>query len=236
MGLSRLPQAEKYLSQAQWLMLKNVSCDNSVKCLVFRQLGLLYTAQGQYEKARLTLADDIYHASMKYGCLDIRVAGGYFHLGNVFFHENQLEVANSLHDQVLALWRDFFVQAFESQTVVRKPTDSQSPMSSQISVVEVTKPSLDSNFCLDVPEQIEAIQMLQAIRLSREEQASSDEDPSHLLHLMNAYYTLALLYHYLGNQPQMVEYAEKAIQLSNSQETPDMDFREKLTVLLNRVS
>ena len=58
-GLSRLPQAEKYLSQAQWLMLKTLSCDNSVKCLVFRQLGLLYTAQGQYEKARLTLADDV---------------------------------------------------------------------------------------------------------------------------------------------------------------------------------
>jgi hypothetical protein len=116
MGLSRLPQAEKYLSQAQWLMLKNVSCDNSVKCLVFRQLGLLYTAQGQYEKARLTLADDIYHASMKYGCLDIRVAGGYFHLGNVFFHENQLEVANSLHDQVTIMSQDSHYGQTDRQT------------------------------------------------------------------------------------------------------------------------
>ncbi|XP_062519598.1 uncharacterized protein LOC134194672 [Corticium candelabrum] len=84
-GLSRILQAEKYLSQAQWLLLKNPSCDNSVKCRVFRQLGLLYTARRKFEKARHSLAEDIYHSSMTYGYSSVNVAAGYYHLGSVFF-------------------------------------------------------------------------------------------------------------------------------------------------------
>ncbi|XP_062519795.1 zinc finger MYND domain-containing protein 12-like [Corticium candelabrum] len=69
MGLSCIPQAEKYLSQAQWLLLKKPSCDNSVKCRVFWQLGLLYTAQRKFEKARHSLAEDmLLNKSRPYKC------------------------------------------------------------------------------------------------------------------------------------------------------------------------
>ena len=58
-GLGRLSQAEEYLAQAQWTVLKTPECSDSIKSRLFRNLGLLYAAQGNYADALAHLADDV---------------------------------------------------------------------------------------------------------------------------------------------------------------------------------
>ena len=59
LGLGRLSQAEEYLSQAQWTVLKTPECSNAIKSKLYRNLGLLYAAKGEYEEALRQLADDV---------------------------------------------------------------------------------------------------------------------------------------------------------------------------------
>ena len=58
-GLGRLTQAEEYLSQAQWTVLKTPECTNAIKSRLFRNLGLLYAAKGEDQEALRALADDV---------------------------------------------------------------------------------------------------------------------------------------------------------------------------------
>lgn len=60
-GLGRLNQAEEYLAQAQWTVLKTPECSNAIKSKLYRNLGLLYAAKGEYEEALRQLADDVGH-------------------------------------------------------------------------------------------------------------------------------------------------------------------------------
>ncbi|KAA3681897.1 uncharacterized protein DEA37_0000601 [Paragonimus westermani] len=85
-GLGRLPQAEAYLAQAQWTMLKTQhECSNAIRSQLNRKLGLLYAAKGDYEAALESLAKDIFYASCEYGTDHIRTAGGYFQMAEVFY-------------------------------------------------------------------------------------------------------------------------------------------------------
>lgn len=58
-GLGRLSQAEEYLAQAQWTVLKTPSCSNAIKSKLYRNLGLLYAAKGEYDDSLRQLADDV---------------------------------------------------------------------------------------------------------------------------------------------------------------------------------
>ncbi|KAF7252940.1 hypothetical protein EG68_10676 [Paragonimus skrjabini miyazakii] len=59
-GLGRLCQAEAYLAQAQWTMLKTQhECSNAIRSQLHRKLGLLYAAKGDYEAALESLAKDV---------------------------------------------------------------------------------------------------------------------------------------------------------------------------------
>lgn len=58
-GLGRLSQAEEYLAQAQWTVLKTPECTDGIRSKLFRNLGLLYAAQGNYPDALSQLADDV---------------------------------------------------------------------------------------------------------------------------------------------------------------------------------
>jgi len=58
-GLGRLEQAEEYLAQAQWTVLKTPECSNAIKSKLYRNLGLLYAAKGEYEDALRQLANDV---------------------------------------------------------------------------------------------------------------------------------------------------------------------------------
>lgn len=52
-------QAEEYLSQARWTVLKSTDCSNATHSLLHRNLGLLYMAKENHEEARYHLANDV---------------------------------------------------------------------------------------------------------------------------------------------------------------------------------
>ena len=59
LGLGRLSQAEEYLSQAMWTVTKMPECSNHIKSKLYRNLGLLHAAKGEYDEALRHLADDV---------------------------------------------------------------------------------------------------------------------------------------------------------------------------------
>ncbi|CAH8592444.1 unnamed protein product [Dicrocoelium dendriticum] len=84
-GLGRMCQAEGYLAQAQWTLLKTQhECSNAIRSQLHRKLGLFYAAKEDYESALENLAKDIFYASCEYGTDHIRTAGGYFQMAEVF--------------------------------------------------------------------------------------------------------------------------------------------------------
>lgn len=86
--------------QANWTVLKTPACSDAIKSKLYRNLGLLYAAKGDYEEALRQLADDIYHAAQVFGTDDIRTAGAYYHMANIFFRKNQMNVSDSLYTRV----------------------------------------------------------------------------------------------------------------------------------------
>ncbi|NXE85015.1 ZMY12 protein, partial [Cochlearius cochlearius] len=99
-GAGRLPEASKYLSQAQWIVLRTPDCSAAVQHKLHRGLGLFCAAEGNFEQALYHLANDIYLASSTFGLKSIETSGGYFHMANVFFRQNKMDVANSLYAEV----------------------------------------------------------------------------------------------------------------------------------------
>ncbi|KAH8868951.1 Zinc finger MYND domain-containing protein 12 [Schistosoma japonicum] len=85
-GLGKLAEAETYLAQAQWIVLKaQRKCPNAIRSQLHRKLGLLYAVKGDYELALESLAKDVFYASSEYGTDHIRTAGGYFQMAEVFY-------------------------------------------------------------------------------------------------------------------------------------------------------
>ena len=54
-----MSQAEEYLSQAMWTVTKMPECSNAIKSKLYRNLGLLHAAKGEYDEALRHLADDV---------------------------------------------------------------------------------------------------------------------------------------------------------------------------------
>ena len=65
LGLGNLDQAEEYLLQAQWTVLKTPECANTIRHKLSRHLGLLYAAKSQFSHALRQLAYDV---SRFYSC------------------------------------------------------------------------------------------------------------------------------------------------------------------------
>ncbi|KAF1449892.1 Zinc finger MYND domain-containing protein 12, partial [Spheniscus demersus] len=58
-GVGRLPEASKYLSQAQWIVLRTPDCSVAVQYKLHRSLGLFCAAEGNFEQALYHLANDV---------------------------------------------------------------------------------------------------------------------------------------------------------------------------------
>ncbi|NXT04256.1 ZMY12 protein, partial [Prunella fulvescens] len=99
-GAGRLRQAAKYLSQAQWIVLQTPDCSAALQSKLHHGLGLLSVAEGNLDQALYHLANDVYLATAEFGLNSIEVSGGYFHMANIFFHQNKMDVANSLYTEV----------------------------------------------------------------------------------------------------------------------------------------
>ena len=58
-GLNLLREAEQYLAQAQWVVLQTPNCDPAIKSKLYRDLGLLFIAQGNTIDAKKHFAEDV---------------------------------------------------------------------------------------------------------------------------------------------------------------------------------
>lgn len=196
-GLGRLSQAEEYLSQAQWTVLKTPECSNAIKSKLYRNLGLLYAAKGEYEEALRQLADDIYHASEEFGTNDIRTSGGYFHMANVFFRQNRMDIADSLYEEVTGIWYEHLTHLV--QTRMRSPKTPRFGPLAQI----------DDEDNLDEAQEAEAVQVLNAIYDMRENQPSKRPEL-----MAKVAHSLAMLHYLLHDTDKAKEFGRKAVAAS----------------------
>ncbi|NXH56838.1 ZMY12 protein, partial [Rhabdornis inornatus] len=99
-GTGCLRQAAKYLSQAQWIVLQTPDCSAALQSKLHHGLGLFSIAEGNLDQALYHLANDVYLATAEFGLNSVEVSGGYFHMANIFFHQNKMDTANSLYTEV----------------------------------------------------------------------------------------------------------------------------------------
>ena len=62
--MGRIKEADQYLSQAQWSVLKSPDCDPGLKSRMHRNLGQLATAKNLFAEARRHFAEDVSEADI----------------------------------------------------------------------------------------------------------------------------------------------------------------------------
>ncbi|XP_032088165.1 zinc finger MYND domain-containing protein 12 isoform X1 [Thamnophis elegans] len=191
LGLAHLSQAEEYLAQAQWIVLKNTHCSYHVQSKLYRNLGLLHATKGNLEEALYHLANDIYFACCAFGTTrHVSVSGGFFHMANIFSHKNKMDIVDSLYCEVVDLWYDHFSHFVEIQ------------YQKLITPAEVDLLSVEDGAeedVLDEKQRAEAMQMLKSILAFRE--ASLRQQPEKEAKLLH---TLAM-FHFLVHDLKKAE-------------------------------
>ncbi|XP_074161585.1 zinc finger MYND domain-containing protein 12 [Sminthopsis crassicaudata] len=219
-GLGQIVQAEEYLSQAQWVVLKSTECSDEIHSLLHRNLGLLHTAKGNYEEARYHLANDIYHASCEYGTDDIRTSGAYFLMANVFLHQKKMDVADSLYTKVTDIWHTYLNQLIQSQLhAIKKPTD-------------ILAREFENDTGLDEPQEAEAIHILETILEIREHIVEEKSETT-----IKILKTAAMLHYLMMNLSKAHEFALKAYLLSRElpkKEEESEALRELLSLIASK--
>ena len=199
-GLGRLSQAEDYLSQAQWTVLKTPECSSEIRSRLYRNLGMLYAGQGNSDEALKELAESIYQASCAYGTDDVKTSGGYFHMANIFYQEDKMDVAFSIFDHLTSIWHKHL-----SNLVQQRMKCLTSPKG--IGPAQFVQGDDDFEF-LDETQGAEAAQILHCIQNTREKQKATP--PSILAKL---YHTLGMLYIVLVDYKTAIHYSYKAVAL-----------------------
>lgn len=212
-GLGRLSQAEEYLAQAEWTVLKTPDVSNAMQSRLYRNLGLLYAAKGNFPESLRYLADDIYNASEEYGPDDIRTSGGFFHMANVFFRQGRRDVADSLYRQVTEIWHNHLDRIVKSRTRTPPTPRGVGPGAIEAEVEEEAG--------LDEAQEAEAIQVLNSICDMREHQP--DRKPQDLATVCHA---LAMLYFVLHDIKKAKEFGRKAVVASDN--NPDENFSRNI--------
>ncbi|XP_040830389.1 zinc finger MYND domain-containing protein 12 isoform X1 [Ochotona curzoniae] len=196
LGLGRVVQAEEYLSQAQWTVLKSTHCSNAIHSLLHRNLGLLYMAKENYEDARYHLANDIYFASCAFGTDDIRTSGGYFHLANIFYGLKKLDLADTLYSKVSEIWYKYLNDHYQALSQARTQQ------------IDLLGKQFVNDTGLDEAQEAEAIRVLTCILNIRE--STVDQAPQKTVFILK---TLAMLYYLMMNSSKAKEYAMRALEL-----------------------
>uniref|UniRef100_A0A5F9DCK2 Zinc finger MYND-type containing 12 n=1 Tax=Oryctolagus cuniculus TaxID=9986 RepID=A0A5F9DCK2_RABIT len=181
-GLGRIVQAEEYLSQAQWTVLKSTHCSNATHSLLHRNLGLLYMAKENYEEARYHLANDIYFASCAFGTEDIRTSGGYFHLANIFYGLKKLDLADSLYTKVAEIWYKYLNDHYQVLSQAR------------VQQIDLLGKQFVNDTGLDEAQEAEAIRVLTSVLNIRE--LTTEKAPQKTVFVLK---TLVMLYYLMMN-------------------------------------
>ncbi|XP_063143813.1 zinc finger MYND domain-containing protein 12 isoform X9 [Rattus norvegicus] len=196
-GLGRIVQAEEYLSQAQWTVLKSTDCSNATHSLLHRNLGLLYIAKKNLEEARYHLANDIYFASCAFGTEDVRTSGGYFHLANIFYSLKKMELADTLYTKVSEIWYTYLSSHY--QALLHARTQQTDLLGKQFM----------NDTGLDEAQEAEAIRILTSILIIQE--STSTQAPQKGILILK---TLGILYYLMLEFSKAKEYATKALSLA----------------------
>ncbi|XP_004443187.1 PREDICTED: zinc finger MYND domain-containing protein 12 isoform X1 [Ceratotherium simum simum] len=218
LGLGRIVQAEEYLSQAQWTVLKSTECSHATHSLLHRNLGLLYMAKENYEEARYHLANDIYFASCAFGTEDIKTSGGYFHLANLFYGLKKSDLADTLYTKVSEIWDKYLDDRYQVLSQAR------------IQQIDLLGKQFETDTGLDEAQEAEAIRILTSILNIRE--STSDTAPQKTIFVLK---TLVMLYHLMMNSSKAQEYAMRAFSLSREQQLSDQE-QSTIQELLSLIS
>ncbi|KAM5248665.1 zinc finger MYND domain-containing protein 12 [Ctenodactylus gundi] len=218
LGLGQIVQAEEYLCQAQWTVLKSTDCSNATYSLLHRNLGLLYMAKENYEEARYHLANDIYFASCAFGTEDIRTSGGYFHLANIFYVLKKFDLADTLYTKVAEIWHTYLNDHYQVLSQAQKQQ------------IDLLGKQFINDTGLDEAQEAEAIQILTSILNIRE--ATSDNAPQKTVFVLK---TLVMLYYQMMNSSKAREYAERAFVLAYEHQLGEQE-QSSVQELLSLVS
>ncbi|KAI6073808.1 Zinc finger MYND domain-containing protein 12 [Aix galericulata] len=198
-GVGHHLQASKYLSQAQWIVLRTPDCSAAVQHRLHRSLGLLCAAEGNFEQALYHLANDIYLASSTFGLKSIETSGGCFHMANVFFHQNKMDIADSLYAEVTDIWHAFLTKSVQTQEQIHKSRAEKSPFTEDKEISEDN---------MTEAQQAEAIQVLNAVLGIREQ--APKQQPDETARVLHA---LAMLYYLVMDISKAYEMGTKAFDL-----------------------
>ncbi|XP_052031621.1 zinc finger MYND domain-containing protein 12 isoform X2 [Apodemus sylvaticus] len=198
-GLGRIVQAEEYLSQAQWTVLKSTDCSNATHSLLHRNLGLLYIAKKNMEEARYHLANDIYFASCAYGTEDVRTSGGYFHLANIFYGLKKMELADTLYTKVSEIWYSYLNSHYQDLLQARSQQ------------TDLLGKQFVNDTGLDEAQEAEAIRILTSILIIQE--STSTKAPQKSILILK---TLSILYYLMLEFSKAKEYSMKALSLAET--------------------
>ncbi|XP_057895404.1 zinc finger MYND domain-containing protein 12 [Melospiza georgiana] len=130
-GAGRPRQAAKYLSQAQWIVLQSPDCSAALQSKLHQGLGLFSIAEGNMDQALYHLANDVYLATAEFGLNSIEVSGGYFHMANIFFHQNKMDAADSLYTEVSSLWHAWLLSSLHGHQRALQAQAEASPFSEE---------------------------------------------------------------------------------------------------------
>nr|XP_046199616.1 zinc finger MYND domain-containing protein 12 isoform X1 [Oncorhynchus gorbuscha] len=209
-GLGSLSQAEGYLSQAEWTVMKTPECSHTVRHQLHRNLGRLYTATENLEGALLHFANDVsvkayqvYYASEEYGLDNIVTCGGYFLMANVFIKQEKMDIASSLYTEVASTWHSHLTKLLEKHT----------------------PGSMTLEHSFDEAQQAEADQMLRAMLKVQESSPKQAAAQNTLVA-----HSLAMLWFLGGSPDKALEFGRKALQ--SSQLVPDHSLTEPIQGLL----
>ncbi|XP_075629562.1 LOW QUALITY PROTEIN: zinc finger MYND domain-containing protein 12 [Balearica regulorum gibbericeps] len=219
-GVGHLPQASKYLSQAEWIVLRTPDCSADIQYQLHRGLGLFCAAEGNFEQALYHLANDIYLASSTFGLKSVETSGGYFHMANIFFHQNKMDIANSLYAKVTDIWHAFLLKSLQVQEQILKSQPEMSPFTEDKKV---------SDDRMTEAQQSEGIRVLNAVLRIREQ--APKPQPGETARVLHA---LAMLYYLTMDLPKAGELGVRAFGLV--QQLPQQESQETIGRLLKLIN
>lgn len=194
LGARRYPQAEQFLTLANWVLVKNPQASDALRSTLRRNFGKLYASQERYEDALHHLADDVYHSSLMFGPEHIHTSGGYFEMGACFFALSQVEPALAFFDKVVDIW-------YKTATRLLYAPEPGSEGAADVPAAE--KPPV-----VDDAMRSAGIEMLKEVRKRRAECVGESN-----IATGEAEYILGLLYQLNGEMEQAYELIEGALEV-----------------------
>ncbi|XP_063799013.1 zinc finger MYND domain-containing protein 12 [Pseudophryne corroboree] len=214
-GLGNLTQAEEYLSHASWTVLKTAECSNIIRSKLHHNLGLLYSAKGQFEDSLYHLSNNVYYASTVSGPNDISTSGGFFQMANIFFRQNKMVIADSLYTEVTDIWHSHLSKLVDDQIQASIRSDS-------VWFIDADHESLDEN------QEAEALQILSAILDIRAQAAK--KEPAKMADILHG---LTMLFFLQGDFHKAHEWGKRLLQII--QQLPKYDKSDSIAALIQSI-